>query len=447
MKYIDDMKKSFEIVGIRYNICDETVDLEERTRLAEEFVRDLAPGTPLVLMAEPDNPWDEKAISVYINYTRLIGHVKHEQCDELLLLLDDYGQADGIVTGNDGHLTVYFSIDNAPDSPSPTRNLPHSRERILPPSPLSETVILPFSQQENSLRIVATRLMRLSLTAENIPLITDLLEAYLPLASLSFSYEDNQWRNEAFHLVGQALADKDALHLSDEQIQRLSDCYERLHKIEGDFHRMHSNWQGTLFDKQLKAHSRDGAKVLYQKFADYYIKGTRGVMRTKRQIEVRDKLVDWFLQMRWPELHAINDHHHMAKKLNYLGVSRRELYDVFSAILLIDQLEMILGNKKAPKAKTEESQLLFSEKAVEYWERLKASGFVDEDYMPTDIVTRQDKMLIAELFSAILGIRNKWSVFEKLWNIEHLAQEKQNWTDFKTCPIHENEIREIFTIG
>ena len=38
------MKKSFEIVGIRHNICDETVDLEERTRLAEEFVRDLAPA-------------------------------------------------------------------------------------------------------------------------------------------------------------------------------------------------------------------------------------------------------------------------------------------------------------------------------------------------------------------------------------------------------------------
>ena len=53
------MKKTYEIVGIRYHICDEKADIEEKTRLAEAFVRDLPSGTPLVLMAEPDNPWDE----------------------------------------------------------------------------------------------------------------------------------------------------------------------------------------------------------------------------------------------------------------------------------------------------------------------------------------------------------------------------------------------------
>ena len=437
------MKKTYEIVGIRYHICDEKADIEEKTRLAQEFVRDLPSGTPLVLMAEPDNPWDEKAIAVYMDYTRLLGYVKHESCDDLHPLLDDDGQADAIVTGNDGHLTVFFTIDQAPDSPI----LPHSRKRILPPSPLSETVIMPFSQQENSLRIVATRLLRLSLTEENIPLFINLLEAYLPLASLSFSYEDSHWRNETYQMVGQALAEKDALHLSEEQQQRLNDCHNRLHAIQGDFHRSHSKWQGTLFDKQLKALSRDGARVLYQKFSDYYIKGTREVLLAKRLIEERDKLIGWFLQMRWPELHALNDHHRMAAKLNYLGVSRRELYDVYSAILLIDQLEIMLGNKKAPKTKTDESQLLFSEKAIVSWERLKADGFVDDEYKPTDIVTRQDKMLIADLFSDRLGIKSKWSVFEKLWHIEHLAQEKQNWKDCKTCPAHEDAIKKIFAIG
>ena len=436
------MRKTYEIVGIRYHICDDTDDLEEKTQLAEAFVRDLPSGTPLVLMAEPDNPWDEKAIAVYMGYTRLLGYVKHESCDELLPLLDDDGQADAVVTGNDGHLTVFFTIDQAP---SPI--LPHSRRRILPPSPLSETVVLPFSQQENSLRIVATRLLRLSLSEENMPLVIDLMEAYLPLASLSFSYEDSHWRDAAFQMAGQALAEKDALHLSDEQLHRLSDCHERLHAIQGDFHRTHSQWQGKLFDSQLKALSHDGAKVLYRKFSDYYIKGTREVLRTKRLMEERDKLTGWFQQMRWPELHALNDHHRLAAKLNYLGVSRRELYDVYSAILLIDQLETMLGNKKAPKAKTDESQLLFSEMAVVYWERLKASGFVDEEYKPTDNVTRQDKMLIADLFSECLGIKSKWSVFEKLWHIEHLAQEKQNWKDCKTSPAHEDAIKEIFAIG
>lgn len=437
-----DMTKTYEVTGIRHHIGDPNSDFEERTRLAEQFIKELPSGTPLILMAEPDNPWDEKAIAVYMGFTRLIGYIKHEQCDEVLPLLDDDAQAEATVSGNDGHVTLHIVIDNAPDSPPQ----PQSRQRILPKSPLSETVLLPFSEAENRLKLVAQRLMRLELSAGSAPQLIELLEAYVPLASLSFSYEDNLWRDKIFKKADQALEQRNDLKMTDDQTERLSACRQRLRAIQGEFHRTHKKRLGRLFDEQLMQLSGKGAEadVLFHKFEEYYIKGTREVRKTKILMDERDKLVGWFHQMRWPELHDFTNHHQLAVKLNYLGVSRRELYDIFSAIMLIDKLEIMLGNKKLPRAKTDESQLLFSEKAMVYWERLKEKQYVDEEYKPTDVLTRQDKMLIAELFSGVLGIKSKWSVFEKLWNIEHLAQEKQNWIDFKANPVHETEIRQIF---
>lgn len=441
------MTKTYEITGIRYHISD-SEDLEANTRLAEAFVRDLPIGTSLVLTAEPDNPWDEKAIAVYMGYTRLIGYVKHELCDDIHKLLDDDGQADATVTGNDGHLTVYFTVDNAPDD-SPI--LPHTRPRQLPESPLSETVFMPFSQQENSLRIVATRLLRLKLTTENIPQIIELSEVYLPLASLSFTYEDSHWRNEAYQLVSQALSAKDELHLSDEQMARLGACRKRLHAIQGDFHRTHSRWQGKLFDSQLKALGRKGgeAEVLFKKYHDYYKKCTHEIKAAMFYKEERDRLRKWFEDMSWPELHNYTDHHQLAKKLNYLGISRRELYDVYSVILLIGQIDKILvrkGNENQTKNTEEDKKLLKTELALKYWKRLQDAGFVDENYMLCKDITRQDAMLIADLFSEKIGMtKSKWKPFEELWNIKHLAQEKQSWKDCKTQPRYEAAIRKIFT--
>ena len=46
--------------------------LEEKTRKAAEFIRNLEDGTPMILMAEPDNPKDMEAIAVYMDYTRKV---------------------------------------------------------------------------------------------------------------------------------------------------------------------------------------------------------------------------------------------------------------------------------------------------------------------------------------------------------------------------------------
>lgn len=53
------------------------------------------------------------------------------------------------------------------------------------------------------------------------------------------------------------------------------------------------------------------------------------------------------------------------------------------------------------------------------------TGFLDENYMPTDkLSTKGQKALFAEMFSKKTGIKNKYSPFEKLWRIKGLRQQR-----------------------
>ena len=47
----------YEVTGIRWQMGD-GLTMEQRTQKAEEFIRTLKVGTPLILAAEPDNPKD-----------------------------------------------------------------------------------------------------------------------------------------------------------------------------------------------------------------------------------------------------------------------------------------------------------------------------------------------------------------------------------------------------
>ena len=48
------------------------------------------------------------------------------------------------------------------------------------------------------------------------------------------------------------------------------------------------------------------------------------------------------------------------------------------------------------------------------WERLKNADLVDDYNQPN--VSRPEAALMADMLSEILGIANKWKMFEKLWH-------------------------------
>ena len=78
-----------------------------------------------------------------------------------------------------------------------------------------------------------------------------------------------------------------------------------------------------------------------------------------------------------------------------------------------------------------DGDILLSEKAEKYWEKLEEKEFVDKDHKLLPTTTRQQAMLIAEHFAMKLKMKAKWKPFEQLWGINNLAQEK--WIHMETA--------------
>lgn len=99
------------------------------------------------------------------------------------------------------------------------------------------------------------------------------------------------------------------------------------------------------------------------------------------------------------------------------------------------------------KPSSDPSEELLTAEAQPYWTKLKEKGFIVEDgYGLANGVSPYDATYIAEQFSATLGIKNKWKVFEPLWGLKNMAQHKNDYTNKTTEVAHQKEIDEIFGV-
>ena len=66
-------------------------------------------------------------------------------------------------------------------------------------------------------------------------------------------------------------------------------------------------------------------------------------------------------------------------------------------------------------------EVLRTEKAMAMWRKVQAVGYVDEDYQPT--ISRTQAALLANAMAERLSIREKWKVFETLWNRKYMRSD------------------------
>ena len=314
----------FEVTGLTYHI-GAGLSKEDAKAAVKEFFKDLKIGTPLILQAEPSNLHDANAIAVYLNYTRHIGYIKSTSCLEVKPLLDENEQCDAVVIGNDGSKTMFIEIPNVPE----TVAISCKRERVLPQVPLGEVLKMDFTEEEKALQVVATRLLKLKPTVENVKAQIELSRLYLPLSELSICYEDCLWRDHILKNLRTACR----LEVGPELKQQLNELYERLKTVEADQTRTSDRPKLKLMETQLDklkklSEAEDG---LFANF-EYHIASSGNSVKDELT-----KLEMWFKSMPHLKMRNYQQHDALSECLSYQHVSRKELYEVYAAILLLNR--------------------------------------------------------------------------------------------------------------
>ena len=127
---------------------------------------------------------------------------------------------------------------------------------------------------------------------------------------------------------------------------------------------------------------------------------------------------------------------------NYKKFSESQKVAVFEICVILslihqDMLGFIEEEKRLPSE-------LASEEAMYYWERLQECRFVDNHHMLCAGVSKKQAMYIADLFAENLKLKVKWKLFEELWNIKNLAQEKWKMHQTGVLPTRYKDIDRIF---
>lgn len=397
----------FTITGIRYQMGNH-LTLDEATEAARLFVAGLKKGQQVMLMAEPENPVDTNAIAAYIDYER-IGYIDKEETAEVRDLLDENLQCDGVVERVDDNITFFISIPGAAEKIKPHK----SRTRILPDSPLGENVLLPFTKNESALQLIASRLTMMEVNKDNLHDFMNLVNRYIPLMKTSICHDDCMWLNKISKKLHKACTQHQKLGATEDEAVKLTELYNKVNASVGDMHRMAEHWPERVFVEHLDRLRNDDTinRHLYKKYCNTFLGGQDFAEADKEKIaEEYERLCEWLRGMRWCELRDYHQLQTMGLKINYLGISRRELYDLYSVLLLIERLEEQLEGQI-----TNRKEIVAKLKNIFYGMEAEANNFLlcIQGMKPTQITNKVNQLVAAKKISEYSKKHDLWSVLHE----------------------------------
>lgn len=108
----------------------------------------------------------------------------------------------------------------------------------------------------------------------------------------------------------------------------------------------------------------------------------------------------------------------MAGNKVYVQGSYIDVHDNEVVNLSVDKAEVRMGDNGLQACQCELPEVLATSNL---WERLKNADLVDDYNQPN--VSRPEAALMADMLSEILGIANKWKLFEKLWHRNNMRND------------------------
>ena len=85
---------------------------------------------------------------------------------------------------------------------------------------------------------------------------------------------------------------------------------------------------------------------------------------------------------------------------------------------------------------------LSTDKAMALWQKAQRAGFVDADYQP--LLSRTQSALLADAMAERLGIKEKWKVFEALWNRKNMRSDYNLARTRKLSLDFQDELKRVF---
>lgn len=407
----------FTVTGIRYQM-GEHLSYEERDAKATKFVASLEIGQPVVLKFEPDNPGSpNKAIAVYINYEH-IGYISDEQCDLVYPLLDRRHLGKGQVVRKDNHVTFFITISGAPERLTTSE----SQKRILPESPLGDSFLMPFTKAERTLELVSVELMDIEPTKDSLPEIMMLTRLYVPMVKASICREDNLWRSSILKKLQHLLAEKAELGMNEEVAEELKGLCKQVRIAVGDMHRSKDHWPERVFIDHLER-LRDDVKCsghLFNKYIETFLDGLTFEEADKDKLKNEHmRLLGWLKGMKWSELKNPKNLQAMGYRVNYLGLSRRELYDLYSVLLVIERIEPFLPDNSEDKVIDKLMPIFYNERteALRFYKNIQG--------MKSTQITEKVNQMVSE------GKISELSCHRDLWKVLHdngiYDKSESNW--------------------
>jgi len=101
-----------------------------------------------------------------------------------------------------------------------------------------------------------------------------------------------------------------------------------------------------------------------------------------------------------------------------------------------------VGREKGDIATSTLPASLCSEQAMILWKKAQDAGYVDANYQP--LISRTQAALLADAMAERLGIKEKWKVFEGLWNRKNMYHDYYQALDQRKTLFFRDEIKKIF---
>lgn len=409
----------YSIVGIRFQMGDQ-LTYQEQTEAAARFVAKLEVGQRVLLVAEPENPWDASAVAAYIDYER-IGYVNKEETAEVHQLLGPLQQCEAAVARKDHRVHFSVSIPGAPEKPE----LPQRQGRVLPESPLGAEVRMPFTKAESKLQMVSKRLMDVETDSAHLPEIISLAEHYAPLVKTSICQEDNFWLEKISKKLRHVCEESEALGLSAQEAAKMKTLYKQVNEAASDIHSTKKHIPQQVFIDHLDRLRQDESvnSHLYGKYCETFLDCKSFDDAGKAELKAEyERLTGWLRGLGWSELRNPHQLDRMGLKVNYLRLSRQELYELYSVLLVIERMEPLL-----PEGKDDEviRQLI----PICYGSRQDAEDFYHsvQGMKPTAVTALVNRLVIENKISALSKKRDLWKVLhdaglykptESNWNLQ-----------------------------